>query len=303
MNLNDTNIIFLHHDAGSGGDTIATILEDNELFETTYTFTLNKNGRTVTQYKSYYNDILFNKIDNGQIIKTPVDFYWHDKKDLDILKNAIDDTNSKGKILVLKVNSWDSLKNLKNEFTNSKIVAIDYPKSIFNCILKNNYKLIPTNNKEAIIDKNQEKLANKDLIKSHAYFLLNMLKHKKLNYLNPIQNEKIVDIKINFENILLDSFLSYLGNLFQYNFNDKSKRYHANWLENQSKMYRYKITDNKKFNECFGYNKLATINEKNIKLDYIDQTFLIHYTKTNNLNLPKNTIKNAKDAIGFFENL
>ena len=33
MNLNDTNIIFLHHDAGSGGDTIATILEDNELFE------------------------------------------------------------------------------------------------------------------------------------------------------------------------------------------------------------------------------------------------------------------------------
>ena len=212
MNLNDTNIIFLHHDAGSGGDTIATILEDNELFETTYTFTLNKNGRTVTQYKSYYNDILFNKIDNGQIIKTPVDFYWHDKKDLDILKNAIDDTNSKGKILVLKVNSWDSLKNLKNEFTNSKIVAIDYPKSIFNCILKNNYKLIPTNNKEAIIDKNQEKLANKDLIKSHAYFLLNMLKHKKLNYLNPIQNEKIVDIKINFENILLDSFLSYLGN-------------------------------------------------------------------------------------------
>ena len=79
MNLNDTNIIFLHHDAGSGGDTIATILEDNELFETTYTFTLNKNGRTVTQYKSYYNDILFNKIGNGQIIKTPVDFYWHDK--------------------------------------------------------------------------------------------------------------------------------------------------------------------------------------------------------------------------------
>ena len=113
MNLNDTNIIFLHHDAGSGGDTIATILEDNELFETTYTFTLNKNGRTVTQYKSYYNDILFNKIGNGQIIKTPVDFYWHDKKDLDILKNAIDDTNSKGKILVLKVNSWDSLKTVK----------------------------------------------------------------------------------------------------------------------------------------------------------------------------------------------
>ena len=62
-------------------------------------------------------------------------------------------------------------------------------------------------------------------------------------------------------------------------------------------MYRYKITDNKKFNECFGHNKLATINEKNIDLDYIDQTFLIHYTKTNNLNLPKNTIKNVKDAI------
>ena len=301
MNLNDTNIIFLHHDAGSGGDTIATILEDNELFETTYTFTLNKNGRTVTQYKSYYNDILFNKIGNGQIIKTPVDFYWHDKKDLDILKNAIDDTNSKGKILVFKVNSWDSLKNLKNEFTNSKIVAIDYPKSIFNCILKNNYKI--TENKEAIIDKNQEKLMAKDLIKSHAYFLLNMLKHKELNYSNPIQNEKIVDIKINFENILLNNFLSYLGNLFQYNFNNKSINYHANWLKKQFKMYRYKITDNKKFNECFGHNKLATINEKNIDLDYIDQTFLIHYTKTNNLNLPKNTIKNVKDAIEFFENL
>ena len=143
----------------------------------------------------------------------------------------------------------------------------------------------------------------KDLIKSHAYFLLNMLKHKELNYSNPIQNEKIVDIKINFENNLLNNFLSYLGNLFQYNFNNKSINYHANWLKKQFKMYRYKITDNKKFNECFGHNKLATINEKNIDLDYIDQTFIIHYTKTKNLNLPKNTIKNVKDAIEFFENL
>ena len=44
MNLKDTNVIFLNHISGSGGDELANIFESDDLFETPFVFKLNKYG-------------------------------------------------------------------------------------------------------------------------------------------------------------------------------------------------------------------------------------------------------------------
>ena len=312
MNLKDTNVIFLNHISGSGGDELANIFESDDLFETPFVFKLNKYGR---RKPIFTKDYIFPGADH---LRLKWGYTWQQEDDIDVLKDTIKNTNSKGKIFVLPVGfdpktyttdrhsddgtgGWKTLEHLRNKITNSKIITIDYPKSIHNCILKNWYKI--TDNLKRQIDKKHKELIFEDPIKAHAYALDKLLKDKKAPYINPIGNIEIVDIKINFENILLDNFFPYLENLLEHKFNERTKRIHTRWVEKQFKLYRHKFTDNEKFNECFGYNKLAPITNENLDLDAIDQTFLMHYIKTNNLNLPKNILKTTNDAIHYFETL
>lgn len=293
----NTSVILFFHEPGTCGDAVLKVLDDATLngkpLLTTHDFSLNSEGRSDPAMKTEFAALLGTH---------PEPKHSHLWEDMTLIHRWIDHAQSQNKLLVMRLcEHWESVSNIQEAFPNTFTITMAIPDNMHQCVLKNRHKTaqdIPF-----FDDKNFETLRRKDKNKALAYLYTKMLSSGEgVHFDHKVKNFQQVDYLCDLEKMHTLNFLDTLSNDLGLKFGSMGKEYHDKWLSQQSPLYRFNLSTDSRFRECFGFNSKAVYNPEPFDLSWLDKAFLMHYQKSNNLpDVPVN--KSTIDIIKYFQNL
>lgn len=293
----NTNVILFFHEPGTCGDAVLKILDDSTLdgkrLLTTHDFSLNSEGRSDPLIKPEFAELLDS---------LPEPKHSHLWEDMTLLRRWIDHAKSKNQLLVMRLcEHWESVSNIQQAFENTFTITMGIPSNMHQCVLKNRHKTaqdIPY-----FDDENFETLRKKDKSKALAYLYTKMLSSGEgVHFDHKVKDFQQVDYLCDLESMHTIGFLDSLSKDLGLDFGINGIDYHHEWLFRQSPLYRFNLSSNSRFKECFGYNSKAPSSGQPFELSWLDRSFLLHYQKVHKLpDVPVN--KTTTDVIDYFQNL
>jgi len=294
----NVKLLLFFHEPGTCGDAVIKIL-DNSMFNgkkivATHEFAVDKNGRASPQLRDEYKDLL----DDPSMVEQHADV----GKDMTIIQRWIDHAEAKNEILVLRLcEHWQTVVNIQNTIKNTFTITMEVPKNMHQCVLKNRHKTIA--DVPYVNDKNFEKLKTTDNKKALAFLYTKMLASGEgVSFNDKVDDYTQAEYLCSIEHLHTENFISRLCTELGIITSRIALDFHTNWLDRQSPLYKFNLTKNLGFRECFGFNSKSPHSDQNFELDWLDKSFLLYYQKTKKLPLTSK-VNTTADTINYLQSI
>ena len=274
----DVKLLIFFHEPGTGGDCVIKMLDGaklgNKRLRSTHYFEVDHRGRSYPLARDEYLALF----DDPGVMTEHGDM----GKDISVVERLIAHTDSKDQILVLRMcEQWDTVERLQNTIPNTFTVTMQVPDNMHQCVLKNRHKVV--HGYDPIPDRNFETMKKIDGKKALALLYTKMLvSGEGVTFDDKVTDCSKVDYPCSIEKLYTAGFTDVLDKDLGIAVGDHAGQFHSQWLDRQSPLYRFNLSDNPHFRECFGFNPLSPANNGSFDLDYLDRAYLLHYQKTKN---------------------
>lgn len=294
----DVQLILFFHEPGAGGDCVLKMLDGATLYgkklRTTHDFTVNDEGRATPQLRQEYSDL----------IDKPESVQEHSQvgKDIQVIHRWLDHARSKNEILVVRLcEDWKTVIDIQKAIEGTFTITMQVPINMHQCAMKNRHKVV--SDYAYFGDENFEKLKAVDKKKALGFLYTKMLASGEgVVFDDKVTDYEQVDYFCSIEHLYTDRFAEQLTSDLKIDIHNDAKKFHGAWLDQQSPLYKFKLSDDERFKKCFGYNSKAKHSDISFELDWIDKSFLLYYQKSNNLRIDAG-IGTTKDTIAYLESV
>lgn len=291
----DAKLLLFFHEPGTGGDCVTNMLDGaklgNKRLRSTHQYLLDHHGRSQPSPRDEYLALF----DDPRVLTEHSDM----GKDLGVVQRLIDHADRKDQILVLRMcEQWDTVERLQNTIPDTFTITMQVPHNMHQCVLKNRHKVVRTY--EPIDDRNFETLKKIDGRKALGLLYTKMLASGEgVTFDDKLTDHSKIDYPCSIEQLHTARFTEVLAKDLGIELGDHARIFHSQWLDRQSPLYRFNLSDNPHFRECFGFNPLSPINNGSFDLDLLDRAYLLHYQKTKNWP-PVRGIRDTDGVVKYF---